>query len=81
MPETCPPHPTEFRRQMVDPVRAGRDPTDLACECEPSGKTIRNRVAEVDRSEGRREEKLAAANPSLTTAERDELVRLRCEDR
>lgn len=81
MPKTRPAYPVEFRRQMVDLVRAGRDPTDLAREFEPSGQTIRNWVAEVDRSEGRREEKLPGADPSLTTAERDELIRLRRENR
>ena len=81
MPKTRPAYPAEFRRQMVDLVRAGRDPTDLAREFEPSGQTIRNWVAEVDRSEGRREEKLPGADPSLTTVERDELLRLRRENR
>ncbi|KNY20867.1 transposase [Methylobacterium sp. ARG-1] len=81
MPKTRPAYPAEFRRQMVDLVRAGRDPTDLAREFEPSGQTIRNWVADVDRIEGRREEKLPGADPGLTTAERDELVRLRRENR
>lgn len=66
---------------MVELVRAGRDPTDLSREFEPSAQAIRNWVAEADRSEGRREAKLPAADPSLTTAERDELVRLRRENR
>ena len=35
MPKTRPPHSPEFRRQMVDLVRAGRDPTELAREFEP----------------------------------------------
>ena len=66
---------------MVDLVRAGRDPTDLAREFEPSGQTIRNWVAEVDCIEGRREEKLPGADPGQTTVERDELIRLRRENR
>ena len=74
--KTRPGYPGEFRRQMVDLVRAGRGPTDLAREFEPSGQTIRNWVAEVDRSEGRREVKLLGADPGLTTAERNELIRL-----
>lgn len=36
MPKTRPPHPSELRRQMVELVRAGRDPEDLAREFEPS---------------------------------------------
>ena len=32
MPKTRPPYPAEFRRQMIELVRAGRDPADLARE-------------------------------------------------
>ena len=53
MPRTRPAYPPEFRRQMVELVRAGRDPTDLAREFEPSAQAIRNWVAQADRSEGR----------------------------
>ena len=67
----------EFRRQMVDLVRAGRNPDDLAREFEPSGHSIRAWVAQADRNEGRREE----VAPGLTAAERDELTRLRRENK
>ena len=77
MPKTRPPYSPEFRRQMVDLVRSGRDPTDLAREFEPSAQAIRNWVAQSDRHEGRREEKA----PGLTTVERDELIRLRRENK
>lgn len=79
MPKTRPPYPAEFRRQMVDLVRAGRDPADLARQFEPSVQAIRNWVAEADRQEGRREPK--PASPALTAAEREELVRLRRENK
>ena len=69
----------EFRRQMVELVRAGRNPADLAREFEPSSQAIRNWVAQANRQEGRREVKPAAADTVLTAAERDELARLRCE--
>src|ERR1700712_7749 len=81
MPKTRPPYPAEFRRQMIDLVRAGRDPTDLAREFEPSAQAIRNWVAEADRSEGRRGPSPPPADPGLTATERDELVRLRREVR
>jgi transposase len=42
---------------MVELVRAGRDPADLAREFEPSSRAIRNRVAQADRQDGRREAK------------------------
>jgi transposase len=75
MPKTRPPYSPEFRRQMVDLVRAGRDPADLAREFEPTAQSISHSVAQADRQEGRREEK----GGGLTAAERDELARLRRE--
>jgi len=81
MPKTRPPYAPEFRRQMVELVRAGRDPADLAREFEPSSQAIRNWVAEADRAEGRREAKPAAADAGLSAAEREELARLRRENK
>lgn len=77
MAKTRPPYAPEFRRQIVELVRAGRNPADLAREFEPSEQAIRNWVAQADRSEGRREEK----GDALSSAERDELVRLRRENK
>jgi transposase len=37
---------------MVDLVRAGGDPDDLAREFEPTGQSIRTWVAQADRNEG-----------------------------
>jgi len=77
MPKSRPAYSPEFRRQMVDLVRAGRSPDDLAREFEPSSHSIRAWVALADKQEGRREE----AAPGLAAAERDELARLRREVR
>jgi len=77
MPRTHPPYSPEFRRQMVDLVRAGRDPDDLAREFDPTGHSIRAWVAQANRNEGRR----AELTPGLATAERDELIRLRRENK
>ena len=77
MPRTRPPYSPEFRRQMVDLVRAGRSPEDLAREFEPTAQSIGIWVAQADKQEGRREE----ATPGLTAAERDELARLRRENK
>jgi len=74
MPRTRAPYPAEFRRQMVELVRAGRTPEELAKEFEPSSQAIRNWVRQADRDEGRRAD-------GLTTVERDELRRLRRENR
>jgi len=48
MPKTRPPYPREFRRQMVELVRAGRTPRELAREFEPSYETIRSWVRQAD---------------------------------
>jgi transposase len=57
MPKPRPPHPPAFHRQMVDLVRAGRDPEDLAKEREPAAQPIRYWVAVANRQEGRRSDK------------------------
>jgi transposase len=59
---------------MVELVRSGRDPEQLARDFEPSAQAIRNWVAQADRDEGRRDD-------GLTTVEREELRRLRRENR
>jgi transposase len=81
MPKTRPPYAPEFRRQMIELVRAGRDPSDLAREFEPSAQAIRNWLAEADRQEGRREVKPAPPDAALAAAEREERARLRREMR
>jgi transposase len=81
MPKTRPPYAPEFRRQLVELVRAGRDPADLAREFEPSAQAIRNWVAAADRQESCRGAKPAPADAALSTAEREELARLRRENK
>lgn len=74
MPKTHPPYAPEFRRQMVELIRAGRVPAELAREFECSAQAIRNWVRQAELDEGRRED-------GLTTEEREELRRLRREVR
>ena len=74
MPKSRPPYPPEFRRQMVELIRAGRSAEELGREFEPSAESIRNWVRQADRDEGLRDD-------GLTTAERVELRRLRRENR
>ncbi len=74
MSNTRPPYPPEFREQMVELVRSGRSPEELAREFEPSAQAIRNWIGQADRNDGRRAD-------GLTSAERDELRRLRRENR
>ena len=68
------PYPAEFRSKIVDLVRAGRNPAELAKEFEPSEQTIRNWVAQSDANEGKRKD-------VLTSVEREELVKLRRENK
>ncbi len=56
------PYLPKFRRQMVELVRAGRDPDDLAREFEPTAQSIRNWIGRADKKEGRQ----AEAPPGLS---------------
>ena len=69
-----PPYAAEFRRQMVDLVRSGRTPEELSREFEPSADSIRLWVRQSDLDEGR-------CDDGLTSTEREELNRLRRENR
>ena len=73
MPRTHPAYPLEYRRQMVDLVRAGSSPGKLAKEFDLAVGSIRAWVKQADLDEGRRHD-------GLTTDERQELARLRREN-
>ncbi len=68
-------YPPEFRRQMVELVRSGRSPDELAREFEPCAQSIRNWVHQADVDEGLGEVE------ELTTEDRQELNRLKRENR
>lgn len=74
MPRSHNPYPAEFRRQMLDLVRAGRSPEELSREFEPTAESIRNWLKRADLDTGRRTD-------GLTSDEREELSRLRRENR
>jgi transposase len=59
---------------MVELVRGGRTPEELAKEFEPTAQSIGNWVRQAERDEGLRSD-------GLTTSEREELNRLRRENR
>ena len=77
MPRTRPPYPAEFRQQMIELARAGKTPTELSREFECSAQTITNWVAQdaIDRG------KPLPGKDGLSSAEREELSRLRRENR
>jgi len=67
-------YPPEFRQQLVELVHAGRSPAELAREFEPTAQAIRNWVRQSARDAGR-------GDGGVTTAEHEELNRLRRENR
>ena len=73
MPKSRPPYPPEFRQQMLELVRAGRNPNSLAREFECSAQAIRNWVAQDAIDAG----KPLPGKDGLSSAEREELARLR----
>ena len=64
----------EFRRQMVELVRAGRTPADLSREFGCSAWSIGHWAAQARRDEG-------TGDGGLKSTEREELTRLRRENR
>jgi transposase len=64
----------EFKRQMVDLVRSGRPPAALSREFGPTAWTIALWVKQEARDRGK-------DDGGLTSAEREELARLRRENR
>lgn len=67
-------YPQEYRQQIIDLARSGTSISELAERFEPSEQTIRNWIAQADRDDGRRRD-------GLTTNEREELTRLKRENR
>ncbi|BDG71628.1 insertion element IS6110 uncharacterized 12.0 kDa protein [Roseomonas fluvialis] len=74
MPRFRVPYPPEFRRQMVELVRSGRTPEDLAREFEPTAQSIAHWVRQAERDAGQRRD------GGTTSAEREELSKLRREN-
>lgn len=74
MPSSHRPYPAEFRRRLMDLVRAGRTPENLSKQFHVSAQSIRNWVRQADLDAGRRSD-------GLTTEEREELNTLRREVR
>ena len=74
MPKSHRPYPPAFRRQMIELVRRGRTPEELAREFEPSAQAIRGWVKQAALDAGQRTD-------GLTTEEHEEVRRLRREVR
>lgn len=67
-------YPKEFRRQMVELHRAGRTLSELSRQFGPSQWAISRWVKQAARDDG-------VGDGGLTSAEREELVRLRRENK
>src|SRR3954451_4519321 len=75
MPRSRPPYPPEFRAEAVELIRSGaKTIRGLSRDLGVSDQTLRNWLRQGDIDAGRRHD-------GLTTAERDELRRLRAENR
>src|SRR5689334_22195470 len=71
---THPPYAKEFKQTIVDLAHAGRSVESLVKEFGPSAQSIRQWIERADADAGKRHD-------SLTTDERDELRKLRRENR
>lgn len=72
-----PPYPAEFRQQIIELVNAGRSPAELAREFGCTAHTLANWVGQAAIDRG----KPLPGKEGLTSAEREELMRLRRENR
>ena len=73
MPKTRPAYPEQFRREALELVRQGRSIADVAESLGVSQQTLRNWRRQGERDRGERDD-------GLTSAEREELRRLRREN-
>lgn len=67
-------YPADYRRRLVELFRSGRSAESLSKEFGVNGQTIRNWARQADVDEGKRKD-------GLTSDEREELQRLRRENR
>lgn len=74
MPKSHTPYPTEFRQQILELVRRGGSPDELAKEFEPTAQTIRNWIKQAELDNGQRHD-------GLSGDEKAELARLRKENK
>ncbi len=73
MGKTRPPYPAQFREQIVELVRAGRTPAELAREFDVTAQTIANWVGAA----GGQVSRSHVTAGALSVSEREELARLR----
>jgi len=74
MPKSHKPYPKEYKQKLIELARKGETPEELSRRFEPSAQAIRNWVAQADLDDGQRDD-------GLTSGEKEELQRLRRENR
>ena len=77
MPKSKPPYPEAFKQQIVELAMAGRTPAELSREFGVSAQSITGWVARAAADAG----KPARGKDVLSTVEREELARLRRENK
>ena len=75
MPKSKPPYPEQFRREALELVRQGRSIPDVAESLGITAQSLRNWRRQDERDRGERDD------GGLTSAEREELRRLRRENK
>ena len=75
MPKSKPPYPEQFRREALELVRQGRSIPDVAESLGITAQSLRNWKRQDERDRG------ASDDGGLASAEREELRRLRRENR
>lgn len=77
MPKSKPPYPAEFRQQIIELARLGKTPAQLAREFGCTAQTVANWIAQEARDAG----KPLPGREGLSTVEREELARLRRQNK
>ena len=81
MPRRRPPYSLEFRQQILELLRTGRTPNELAREFEPSGETIRQWVKQAELDAGQRQDGLTTDQKAKIPSIRREVKRLQQEQK
>jgi transposase len=80
MARSRPPYPAAFRQQMLEMVKAGQTPAELAREFECTAQTIANRIAQTSAVSGMASTQ-SPVEDRLTRLEREKLFQVRRESR